>query len=113
MPLRELKDLDGRVWQVWESRPGPAAADSAEGRYFESQASKAGEPITRFTAGRSGGWVTFTCGDERRRLSPIPADWHTASDAQLRNYLAEADQVRSSAWLDSISDSDADTKRGS
>ena len=92
MALRELKDLDGRLWQVWESRPTAPAADSAEGRYFG--ADRAGTILGRFGPGRAEGWLTFTSGDERRRLSPIPDGWQNASDALLRRHLAAADRVR-------------------
>ena len=44
--------------------------------------------------GREHGWLTFQSGDEKRRLSPIPDDWATASEAELRRWLARADVVR-------------------
>ena len=39
------------------------------------------------------GWLTFQAGDDKRRLSPIPADWATATDAELAGYLARAAPV--------------------
>ena len=38
----------------------------------------------------AGGWLLFTCGDERRRYAPLPADWHRAGEAQLREWCTGA-----------------------
>ena len=32
--------------------------------------------------------VLFTCGAERRRYAPLPPDWSSASEAQLREWCA-------------------------
>jgi hypothetical protein len=39
------------------------------------------------------GWLLFTCGEERRRYAPVPPDWSTASEAQLREWCAGATLV--------------------
>ena len=36
------------------------------------------------------GWLAFQSGNDWRRLAPIPSDWHTLSDGQLRQLLARA-----------------------
>lgn len=36
------------------------------------------------------GWLLFTCGDERRRYAPLPADWDSAGEAQLREWCIGA-----------------------
>jgi len=41
------------------------------------------------------GWLLFTCGEERRRFAPLPVDWPTASEAQLREWCAGARLVGS------------------
>jgi hypothetical protein len=41
------------------------------------------------------GWLCFDSGTEKRRLSPIPDDWRTVSDAALER-LAERAEVASS-----------------
>ena len=114
MSLREFSDGDGRTWRVWGTVPGtPHEADvfaqsarlqqAAERRAAERQAREAagappearhGPPVS---PGREHGWLTFQSGEEKRRLSPIPTEWATASDAELRRYLARADVVRLSA----------------
>lgn len=94
MALREFGDREGSTWQVWESRPTPAHPDSAEARYFSRYRSDpSGEVPGRFTSGREAGWLTFTCGDQRRRLSPIPSGWEKADERALREYLARSDAV--------------------
>ncbi len=40
------------------------------------------------------GWLCFDSGAEKRRLSPIPEDWRTVSDAELER-LAEGAEVAS------------------
>jgi hypothetical protein len=42
-----------------------------------------------------GGWLAFEGAGERRRLSPIPARWEQASDAELIALLAKAAVVPS------------------
>jgi hypothetical protein len=113
MSLREFTDGDGRTWRVWGTIPGtPHEADvfaqsarlqlAAERRAAARQAREsAGIPAdprhSPVSPGREHGWLTFQSGEEKRRLSPIPPDWSTASDAELRRFLARADLVRLSA----------------
>ncbi len=37
------------------------------------------------------GWLCFDSGTEKRRLSPIPEDWRTVSDAELEQLAARAE----------------------
>jgi hypothetical protein len=110
MSLREFTDGAGRAWRVWGTIPGtPHEAEvfaqsarlqaAAERRAAERQAAAASDPPRRgpVSPGREHGWLTFQSGDEKRRLSPIPPDWATASDAELGRYLARAEPVRLSA----------------
>ena len=39
------------------------------------------------------GWLLFTCGEERRRYAPLPPEWSSASEAQLREWCAGATLV--------------------
>ena len=39
------------------------------------------------------GWLFFDSSNEKRRLSPIPADWHSASDEMLRALCESAEVV--------------------
>ena len=40
--------------------------------------------------GLEGGWLVFDCGAERRRLTPVPADWETATERELDRLCASA-----------------------
>ena len=40
------------------------------------------------------GWLCFESATEKRRLGPIPEDWTTASDEQLRRYRDAAQPVQ-------------------
>ena len=109
MSLREFVDGDGRVWQVWGTIPGTpheaeVFAQSARLQAAAERRAAAGHgeapDVARrspVTPGRENGWLTFQSGEEKRRLSPIPPDWVTASDVELGRYLARAEQVRLSA----------------
>ena len=39
------------------------------------------------------GWLSFTAGEERRRLSPVPDGWENLSDNALCDLCARADVV--------------------
>jgi hypothetical protein len=48
------------------------------------------------TSPRSNGWLTFESLTERRKLSPVPTDWSSASATRLEELCATAERVRSS-----------------
>lgn len=48
---------------------------------------------TLMTPGLEGGWLCFEQGDEKRRLTPIPAGWDGAPDAQLEELFQSARPV--------------------
>lgn len=106
MPLREFTDGAGRQWQAWTTVPAsPREAEifAASARLLAERAR--GEPADAGEAGGSArvspamaqGWLTFQAGDDKRRLSPVPAGWATATDAELADYLSHAVPVRLSA----------------
>ena len=41
----------------------------------------------------AGGWLLFTSGEERRRFAPLPANWSSAGEAQLREWCSGATPV--------------------
>lgn len=45
------------------------------------------------TPGLEAGWLCFERGDEKRRLSPIPAGWDEAPDAELESLFERARPV--------------------
>jgi hypothetical protein len=101
MPLREFTDKTGRLWQAWSTIPGNPheAAMFATNARVLAQSEGRDVRDTRTPAsghvspGYEKGWLTFQAGEDKRRLSPIPTDWATATDAELAGYLARAKPV--------------------
>jgi hypothetical protein len=46
------------------------------------------------SAGMDGGWLCFEARDEKRRLTPIPADWQVCETQRLEVYCARATRAR-------------------
>lgn len=105
MPYRNFIDSDGNDWQVWDIIPRLSEQRTAgqERRQRESlitfaeRRSRTRRLITSRRAYLSGayahGWLCFDCEGDKRRLSPIPADWPGCSDRQLAKYLERAERV--------------------
>jgi hypothetical protein len=70
MGLRTLEDTDGTTWQVWDVVPINAHE------------------------GLEKGWLCFERNGEKRRLTPIPEDWETRSDAELLVFCRAAEAVK-------------------
>ena len=96
MSLREFVAQDGRSWQVWDTHPAGTSKEtsaSALSRYLSAiDPSGSVQPALvreRFQSG----WLTFTCGMERRRLAPIPSDWQNVDDMALMRLLTESTEA--------------------
>ncbi|MDB4951049.1 MAG: hypothetical protein JWM27_3698 [Gemmatimonadetes bacterium] len=74
MALREFKDRTGREWRVWDTLPAAGSVGSF--------------PLRHPT-----GWLTFDCGDEKRRMSPIPEGWFSHDTPGLLLLLMKAEIV--------------------
>lgn len=108
MALREFTATTGQRWQVWDTVPSTPheselfahnarlLAEAAQ-RDDPSAAAASADASRRVAPGREAGWLTFQVGDEKRRLSPIPPDWATASEATLQEWWQRADPVHLSA----------------
>lgn len=92
MPKREFRDERGITWMVWDVQPTlaerrrarvPIPPDFKERRLNHKARVPVDETLSR-------GWLVFRTAGERRRLAPIPADWCTASDEQLRDWCRRA-----------------------
>ena len=70
MAYRSFTDHDGTEWQVWDTVPGKQVRHSL-----------------------AGGWLTFECEAEKRRLAPIPLYWVNAPDEELERMLQGAKVV--------------------
>jgi len=96
MAHRMFSDASGREWLVWDVVPYPAA------RRDDAQDTEIGVDTDRLTTPRhnrhlppalAAGWLCFESGDERRRLGPVPADWHLLPEAGLRELIDRAERV--------------------
>lgn len=91
MALRDFIDGAGRAWQVWSTIPKPSTG--FDGTTARGSGDTRGATIPSFATGREHGWLTFASDSEKRRLSPIPAGWETASDSVLADYCERADRI--------------------
>jgi hypothetical protein len=88
MALREITDRFGKVWRVWEVRPGRLHPEIGYGRAWPV--------LDRRVAVRDRyqlGWLTFEAGRERRRFAPIPVAWDALDDETLLRLCEEAEPV--------------------
>jgi hypothetical protein len=102
MSLRLFRDHGGREWRVWDVTPYPAAPSVERRRQVrrrEVAAHPAGERRaggdrrrnqTLLTPGLESGWLCFEGPSEKRRLTPIPAGWQNAPEADLERMLGKA-----------------------
>lgn len=81
MAVRTFESPDGATWSVWEVIPGQVSE-------FRSTF---GSHLPRELAD---GWLCFDCGTEKRRLAPLPANWHERPDEELRFWCRAAVPVR-------------------
>ncbi|HET9424964.1 MAG TPA: hypothetical protein VFO55_06285 [Gemmatimonadaceae bacterium] len=69
MALREFTDAHGNRWTVWTTIPEWRGGVPSE---------------------LQDGWLTFECGQMRKRLAPIPRDWEEASIPRMWLYCSAA-----------------------
>ena len=105
MVLRTFVDSTGAEWEAFDVVPRDTERRMTDRR--ASSSAKSGRDVERrerdrrlSVGGRSRltgqGWLAFQHGEDRRRLSPIPADWHRVSDVELEAYCLKARPVRAS-----------------
>ncbi|HEX4934992.1 MAG TPA: hypothetical protein VFV33_17520, partial [Gemmatimonadaceae bacterium] len=75
--IREFTDRDGRAWRVWDIRPEQMHAATRAEDHLQSVIN---------------GWLAFEPADggDKRRLSPIPARWDSATEEELNAMLDRA-----------------------
>jgi hypothetical protein len=116
MGYRVFTDSQGIQWQTWDIVPKLAERRAIDRRQRAAAASPRATPEERRTsrdrrvvegrrpllsAGLDGGWLCFEASIEKRRLTPIPADWLGCDDACLERYCRQAKPAaRSSAAID-------------
>jgi hypothetical protein len=73
---RRFEDAQGVSWDAFAVHPAQEGGGRAQ----------LPEPYR-------GGWLVFESEREKRRLSPVPTDWHLAGEEQLRALCARAEVV--------------------
>lgn len=97
MAHREYRDSHGLEWQVWEVIPH--AAERRKARILGSVPRRGPERRVRNEVrlsshiAESDRWLVFESRDQKRRLRPVPADWHLASADELESMCARADHA--------------------
>ena len=105
MAYRTFRDSQGTDWQTWdvvprleERRVAPRRVTLADvpatdrrarmdRRLIRSERSVLNSSLT-------GGWLCFEAEVEKRRLSPIPADWQHCTQERLERYCHSATPAR-------------------
>jgi hypothetical protein len=100
MGYRSFIDSMGVEWQAWDIVPRLAERRARERRMADSAvATDRRMPSERrqpsgiraaLSNGLSAGWLCFETTAEKRRLTPIPADWMRCAIATLEEYLRSA-----------------------
>lgn len=99
MAHRQFSDSAGVEWVAYDVVPRAeerrtrhrraverSPEESVERRVEDRRVTVGGTRPVRLTQG----WVCFEAEGARRRLQPIPANWHTLPDAELSQLLARA-----------------------
>jgi hypothetical protein len=83
--LRGFTDSVGMEWRVWEVFPtrGDLSTRNADGHSHSSLKD------TVFAQG----WLCFESGEHKRRLAPIPPDWHFRDITLLEQLCSTATPV--------------------
>ena len=99
MAHRSFRDAKGVEWEAWDVQP-----QSAERRHQDRRTGGRRAPDRRHLASPRSkinsefakGWLAFQCASEKRRLIPVPPDWHALPDSSLRQLLDQAVVSRNS-----------------
>lgn len=101
MGYRVFKDSQGTEWQTWDVVPQLAERRRGDRRHERAEKSASDRRLSverRILIGRrpglgtglDGGWLCFEAPVEKRRLTPIPADWLRCSEPKLEQYCRDA-----------------------
>ena len=104
MPYRPFADEQGRSWEIWDVRPERIERRGAERRQEQptpwtglerrvSDRRQKREVRMRLTHPLSEGWLVFKSDEEKRRLSPIPANWESLRGQYLRALWEKAEVI--------------------
>jgi hypothetical protein len=79
MAIRVFRDPDGREWQVWDVVPGRELESGSRRHYLPPEMAE--------------GWLCFEAADQKRRLTPFPADWEHKDDDSMHLLCRSAEPV--------------------
>jgi hypothetical protein len=79
MTHRKFSDDHGTSWEAWDVRPSTVESTL---RGLSPSAAQHPRGVALPPDMREG-WLAFQCGDESRRLAPIPSNWASLSDGEL------------------------------
>jgi hypothetical protein len=96
MALREFTDSSGTLWRVWDVEPhDPRVLRAPEGRPRDGEVEGVAAGERRNGGhGLAHGWLCFEGPEEKRRLAPVPDEWHTMRDPELETLLSGARRVK-------------------
>lgn len=80
MAFRVFRDPEGREWQVWDVVPSRELEASSRRRHY-------------LPPEMADGWLCFEAADQKRRLTPFPADWVNRDDADIHALCQTAQLV--------------------
>jgi hypothetical protein len=99
MAFRQFTDATGVEWTVYDVVPRADERRAHDRRDHshavdDSQLDRRGEDRRALGSVRpvriTRGWLCFEAPEERRRLQPIPENWHLMSDADLAELVQQA-----------------------
>jgi hypothetical protein len=104
-PHRTFRDHESRLWNAWDVHP-LWGERRARDRRHRDEAPPPAMLERRRTERRhatglrialpprlAGGWIAFECGDERRRVAPIPQGWSELDEDALRALWRDAEAL--------------------
>jgi len=97
MAKRQIQDIRGLVWDVWDVVPRDVLGSAYDRRSSDRVPDGAESPQLLLLPELEHGWLCFQSGAERRRLAPIPPSWFEFSEVSLRALLDAAQPVSSTA----------------
>ncbi len=93
MSNRRIQDQHGTTWDIWDVLPGDVLAGSYDRRTSDRPRVTTPQATPTVQPELENGWLCFQSAGERRRFTPIPADWFGFSDTDLRELLDTATPV--------------------
>ena len=88
MPHRQFRDASGSLWDVWDVHPTATERRRNERRdgqrRHRERRNREESRVVGVPTDLCLGWLAFQTGRQRRRLAPIPLDWISMPEEDLR-----------------------------